>query len=102
MAPTIVDAVIAGEMKSVEALRPHASELVGWLKANLPLAHQDKELKRRIKSLLGAPLFSTKLAHFEVWDELIEEWMAKALILGGEMHDYFYSCNLGNALGTDE
>ena len=99
MAPTVVDAIISGEIKSAEKLRPHASEVVEWLKQNLPLAHDDKDLKRRIKLLLGAPLLTPNLAHFGLWDYLIMDCRSKALLMGNEMKQYFTDSDLGTILG---
>ena len=63
MAPRAIDGIISGEIKSLKQMRPHASNVVEWLKENLPRAHDDQALKKRIKLLLGAPRFAPNLAH---------------------------------------
>jgi hypothetical protein len=53
-----VDAIISGDIKSLERLAHHAPEVVSWLKRNLPLAHTDEDLKNKIKALLGCHHYS--------------------------------------------
>ncbi len=48
-----VDAIISGDIKSLEQLSIYAPEVMSWLKHNLPLAHTDEDLKKKIKALLG-------------------------------------------------
>ena len=97
----MVDSIISRDIKSADDLLPHAHEIVEWLKDSLPLAHEDKELKSRIKLLLGAPLFTPNLAHFGLWDDLIEDCKSKALTLGLDMRRHFYDNRLGEVLGPE-
>jgi ankyrin repeat protein len=99
MMPNAVDAIIAGKVKSLEKMRGLAPSVMKWVEASLPLAHQSPELKARLKGLLGAPLLVPNLAHFGLWDHLIEECKARALELGQEMQQYFEENSLGTILG---
>ena len=54
-------------------MRPHAANVVTWLKESLPRAHEDPELKKRIKLLLGAPRFAPNLAHLGLWTDLMDD-----------------------------
>ena len=99
MAPRAIDGIISGEIKSLKQLRPHASNVVNWLKENLPRAHDDKALKKRIKLLLGAPRFAPNLAHLGLWDDLIEFCRVEALFLGQDLQEYFVKSSLSTALG---
>ena len=40
--PDAVNLIIAGAIKSVGDIAPHAPHVVEWLKVSLPLAHQNK------------------------------------------------------------
>jgi ankyrin repeat protein len=99
MMPNAVDSIIAGEVKSLEEMRGLAPSVMEWVEASLPLAHQTPEIKTRLERLLGAPLLVPNLAHFGLWDHLIEECKARALELGQEMQQYFEENSLGIILG---
>jgi hypothetical protein len=94
-----VDAIIAGDVNSLEELEQVAPAVVKWLKRSLPLAFKDERLKHRIKNLLGAPRFTSNLAHFGLWDALIQDCEAMALELGQVMQNHFINSNHGTALG---
>jgi hypothetical protein len=40
--PDVVSLIIAGAIKSVSEMAPHAPAVVKWLKVSLPLAHENK------------------------------------------------------------
>ena len=99
MMPNAVEAIIACEVKSVKKMSGLAPSVMKWVEVSLPLAYQNPELKTRLKELLGAPLLVPNLAHFGLWDNLIEECKARALELGQEMQQYFEKNDLGTVLG---
>jgi ankyrin repeat protein len=99
MMPTAVDSIIAGDVKSLETMRGLAPSVMKWVEVSLPFAHQDHQLKNRLKNLLGAPLLTPNLAYFGLWGHLIEVCEVKALELGQEMQQYFEKNNLGTVLG---
>jgi hypothetical protein len=94
-----VDAIISGDIKSVQHLRGYAPEVVSWLKHNLPLAHTDEDLKKKIEALLGAPRFTPNLAHFGLWKDLIQDCKRQALEIGQGMKAYYHTKNLSIVLG---
>ena len=63
--------------------------MVDWLKESLPRAHDDQELKHRIKRLLGAPRFAPNLKHLGLWEDLMQDCGVKALALGQDMQQYY-------------
>ena len=85
MAARAVEAVIGGEINSVEQLRPLAPQIVEWLKESLPLANVDDNIKRRIKLLLSTRRFTLNLGHFGLWDDLIRHCSAEAEKMGRDM-----------------
>jgi hypothetical protein len=94
-----VDAIISGDIKSLEQLSKHAPEVISWLKLNLSLAHTDEDLKKKIKALLGAPRFTPNLAHFGLWEDLIQDCKRQALEIGQDMRTYYHTKNLSIVLG---
>jgi hypothetical protein len=94
-----VDAIISGDIKSLEQISKHASEVMSWLKHSLPLAHTDEDLKKKIKALLGAPRFTPNLAHFGLWEDLIQDCKRQALEIGQDMKAYYHTKNLSIVLG---
>ncbi len=94
-----MDAIIAGDIKSLKQLSKHAPEVMSWLKHNLPLAYTDEDLKKKIKALLGAPRFTPNLAHFGLWEELIQDCTRQALEIGQDMKAYYHAKNLSIVLG---
>jgi hypothetical protein len=94
-----VDAIISGEIKSLEQLSKLAPEAMSWLKHNLPLAHTDEDLNNKIKALIGAPRFTPNLAHFGLWEDLIEDCKRQALEIGQGMKAYYRTKNLSIVLG---
>ena len=72
---------------------------MSWLKHNLPLAHTDEDLKKKIKALLGAPRFTPNLAHFGLWEDLIQDCKRQALEIGQDMKAYYHAQNLSIVLG---
>jgi hypothetical protein len=94
-----VDAIISGDIKSWEQLSKHLPEVMSWLKHNLPLAHTDEDLKKKIKALLGAPRFTPNLANFGLWDDLIQDCKRQALEIGQDMKAYYHTKNLSIVLG---
>jgi hypothetical protein len=99
MAADPVDAIISGKVTSVEQLGQLAPSVVKWLKHSLPLAHKDKALKRKIKRLFGVARFTSNLAYFELWGDLLQECGSKALELGQDMQHCFVESDLGIKLG---
>lgn len=83
-----VEAVIAGNITSLDELSRHAPQVVSWLKTNLPLAHTDKNIKKTIQAVLGAPRFAPNLEYFGLWEELIADCKRQALEIGQEMKRY--------------
>ncbi len=94
-----VEAVIAGNITSLEELSRHAPQVVSWLKQNLALAHTDKHIKTTIKAVLGAPRFASNLDHFGLWKDLIEDCKRQALEIGQGMKRYYDTFELSVALG---
>jgi hypothetical protein len=94
-----VDAIISGDIKSLEQLSKHAPAVVSWLKQNLPLAHTDENLKKRIEALFGAPRFTPNLAHFGLWEDLIQDCKRQALEIGQDMKRHYHTKNLSIVLG---
>jgi hypothetical protein len=80
-----VEAVIAGNITSLDELSRHAPQIVLWLKTNLPLAHTDKNIKKTIQAVLGAPRFAPNLEHFGLWEDLMADCKRQALEMGQEM-----------------
>jgi hypothetical protein len=80
-----VEAVIAGNITSLDELSRHAPQVVSWLKTNLPLAHTDKNIKKTIQAVLGAPRFTQNLEHLGLWEDLIADCKRQALDIGQEM-----------------
>jgi hypothetical protein len=80
-----VEAVITGQITSLEELERHAPQIVSWLKQNLSLAHTDKNIKNKIEAVLGAPRFATNLEYFGLWEDLIEDCKRQALQMGQGM-----------------
>jgi ankyrin repeat protein len=101
MIPRAVDAVISGEMTSLNQLRPLAPIVLSWLKGNLLLAHDDEELKRKMGLILGTRRFVHNLQHFGLWEDFIDHSKTKALYLGQEMQKYFEDNDLRTVLGKD-
>ena len=96
-----VEAVIAGNITSLEELSRHAPQVVSWLKQNLSLAHTDKNIKNRIKAVLGAPRFAENLEYFGLWEDLIEDCQRQALEIGQGMKTYYDTHELFIALGEE-
>jgi hypothetical protein len=94
-----VDAIISEDIKSLEQLSKHAPAVVSWLKRNLPIAHTDEHLKKKINALLGAPRFTPNLAHFGLWEDLIQDCKRQALEIGQDMKAYYHTKNLSIVLG---
>ncbi len=80
-----VEAIIAGNITSLEEMSRHAPEVVSWLKKNLSLAHTDGNIKSTIKAVLGAPRFASNLEYFGLWKDLIEDSKRQALEIGQDM-----------------
>ena len=100
-ADSAVDSIVAGNVKSIEELKQIAPHAVDWLKRSLPIAYKDKELKARVKRLLGASRFTSNLGHFHMWDSLLLDCKAEALAMGREMQQYFTDNDLGAVLGDE-
>ncbi len=94
-----VEAVIAGNITSLDELSRHAPQVVSWLKQNLSLAHSDKNIKNKIKAVLGAPRFAPNLEFFGLWEELIEDCKRQALEIGQVMKTYYDTHELSVVLG---
>jgi hypothetical protein len=94
-----VEAIIAGNITSLEELSRHAPQVVSWLKTNLSLAHTDKNIKNKIKAVLGAPRFTQNLEYFGLWDDLIEHCQRQALEIGQGMKTYYDTHELSVMLG---
>ncbi len=74
-----VEAIIAGNITSLEELSRHAPQVVSWLKQNLSLAHTDKNIEDKIKAVLGAPRFAENLEYFGLWEDLMKDCKRQAL-----------------------
>ena len=94
-----VEAIIAGNITSLEELSRHAPEVVSWLKKNLSLAHTDENIKSTIKAVLGAPRFAPNLEYFGLWKDLIEDCKRQALEIGQGMKSYYDTHELSVVLG---
>ncbi len=94
-----VEAIIAGNITSLEELSRHAPEVVSWLKKNLSLAHTDENIKSTIKAVLGAPRFAPNLEYFGLWEDLIEDCKRQALEIGQGMKRYYDTHELSVVLG---
>ena len=94
-----VEAVIAGNITSLEELSRHAPQVVSWLKQNLSLAHTDENIKSRIKAVLGAPRFAPNLEYFGLWEDLIEDCKRQALEIGQDMKNHYDTHDLSVVLG---
>ena len=94
-----VEAIIAGNITSLEELSRHAPQVVSWLKQNLSLAHTDKSIKDKIKAVLGAPRFAPNLEYFGLWEDLIEDCKRQALEIGQGMKMYYDTHELSVVLG---
>jgi hypothetical protein len=94
-----VEAVIAGNITSLEELKIYAPEVVSWLKTNLSLAHTDKNIENKIKAVLGAPRFAPNLEYFGLWENLIEDCKRQALEIGQGMKTYYDTHELSVVLG---
>jgi hypothetical protein len=94
-----VDAIISGKINSLEQISKLGPEVMSWLKHNLPLAHNDEDLKTKIKALLGAPRFTLNLAHFGLWEDFIQDCKRQALEIGQDMKVYYNTKNLSIVLG---
>jgi hypothetical protein len=94
-----VEAIIAGNITSLEELSKYAPEVVSWLKKNLSKAHSDKHIKSTIKAVLGAPRFAENLQYFGLWEDLIEDCKRQALEIGQGMKMYYDTHKLSDVLG---
>jgi hypothetical protein len=94
-----VEAIIAGNITSLQELSRHAPQVVSWLKKNLSLAHTDKNIKNKIKAVLGAPRFAPNLEYFGLWEDLIEDCKRQALEIGQGMKMYYDTHELSVVLG---
>ncbi len=94
-----VEAIVAGNITSLEELRKHAPQVVLWLKQNLPLAHTDEHIKNTIKAVLGYPRFASNLDYFGLWEDLIEDCKRQALEIGQGMKRYYDTHELSVVLG---
>jgi hypothetical protein len=94
-----VEAIIAGNITSLEELSRHAPQVVSWLKQNLALAHTDENIKNTIKAVLGAPRFTSNLVYFGLWEDLIENCKRQALEIGQGMKRYYDTHELSVVLG---
>ena len=96
-----VKAIIAGKITSLEELSRHAPQVVSWLKQNLSLAHADKNIKNKIKAVLGAPRFTPNLEYFGLWEDLMEDCKRQALEIGRGMKTYYDTHELSVVLGEE-
>jgi hypothetical protein len=96
-----VEAIIAGNITSLEELSRHAPQVVSWLKKNLSLAHTDKNIKNKIKAVLGNPRFTPNLEYFGLWEDLIEDCQRQALEIGQGMKRYYDIQKLSVVLGEE-
>jgi hypothetical protein len=94
-----VEAIIAGNITSLEELSRHAPQVVSWLKQKLSLAHTDENIKSTIKAVLGAPRFAENLEYFGLWENLIEDCKRQALEIGQGMKMYYDTNELSVVLG---
>ena len=96
MAPDGVEAIICRRVKNLDQLKQIVPEVIVWLKEKLPLASKDKELKARLKKLLGDDFFVPNLKHLGIWDDLIEYCESEATKMGEEMQTFFEEKHLGS------
>ncbi len=96
-----VEAIIAGNITSLEELSRHAPQVILWLKQNLALAHTDENIKNKIKAVLGAPRFAPNLGYFGLWEDLIEDCKRQALEIGQGMKRYYDTYELSVVLGEE-
>ncbi len=94
-----VEAVIAGNITSLEELSRHAPQVVSWLKQNLSMAHTDNNIKNKIRAVLGAPRFTLNLEFFGLWEDLMEDCKRQALEIGQDMKRYYDTHELSRVLG---
>ena len=94
-----VEAIIAGNITSLEELSRHAPQVVSWLKQNLSLAHTNKNIKNKIKAVLGAPRFAPNLEYLGLWEDLMEDCKRQALEIGQGMKTYYDTNELSIVLG---
>ncbi len=80
-----VEAIIAGNITSLEELSRHAPQVVSWLKQNLSLAHTDENIKNTIRAVLGAPRFASNLEYLGLWKDLMKDCKRQALEIGQGM-----------------
>jgi len=99
MAPDGVGAIISRKVKNMEQLKKLVPGVLMWMKLSLHVAYRDKELKARLKQLLGDDFFIPNLKHLGVWDDLINYCADEVRVLGKEMQAYFEKYNLGEVLG---
>jgi hypothetical protein len=99
MAPDGVGAIIARRVKNLDQLQQLTPGVMVWLKRGLPMACEDKQLKARLKMLLGDNFFVNNLKHLGVWDDLIQHCVVEAEKMGEDMQQYFKKYDLGNVLG---
>ena len=99
MAPDEVEAIISRKVKNLEQLKKLTPGVLKWMKESLPVAYKDKELKARLKQVLGDDFFIPNLKHLGVWDDLIKHCEAEARVLGKPMQVYYEKYNLGEVLG---
>jgi hypothetical protein len=94
-----VEAIIAGNITSLDELSRHAPQVVSWLKKNLSLAHTDNNIKSTVKAILGAPRFASNLEYFGLWEDLREDCKRQALEIGQGMKRYYDTHELSVVLG---
>jgi hypothetical protein len=96
-----VEAIIAGNITSLEELSRHAPKVVSWLKTNLSLAHTDESIKNTVKAVLGAPRFASNLGYFGLWEDLREDCKRQAVEIGQGMKRYHDTHELSVVLGEE-
>ncbi len=96
-----VEAIIAGNITSLEEMKRHAPAVVSWLKKNLSLAHTDQNINSTIRAVLGAPRFTSNLEYFGLWEDLIEDCKRQALEIGQCMKRYYDTHELSVVLGEE-
>jgi hypothetical protein len=99
LAEQAVDAIISGNVRSVEELQGLVPEIMAWLLNSLSLAHDDAEVKNKIKLLLGNTRFTANLEHLGQWHLLQTKCRVEALKLGASMQQYYVDFNLREELG---